>query len=583
MMSTAPSTSARGSWLPLIVVVLTQIQASFAVNALTVSMAGITTDLDTPATSVGTAITAGTFAMAAFILLGAKVGARFGTRGVFQIAVAVHAAAMAGVALSLSPTMLFIAQASSGAVIALIAPALTVFIASNYQGDRQAKAIGLLAAAIPLAGILALLLAGWFAETIGWRWSFALMVALGALNLLLSFRVPKVPAQKNLSIDWAGAFIAATAVILLSFGFSGLNSWGIWEATEQAPFTVLGVSPAPILIIVGLIVGQLFFVWIRSRQQKKQARIFDLRVLASSTELAITACMAIMLFVGTAANFLIPLYMQVVQGLTGIQTSFSIIPYTISIFLASTFVAYLYKSFPPRILAATGFVVVAAALTLIAFTVGGSWGQAFIVIGLVLLGLGQGSIVALVFNTLLSSAPKELAGDVGAWRGLVHNLSGSIGIAVASAFAVALLASSVATAADEHPEISAELISEVNIDNADFLTNGQLEEVLAGTSATETEAAAAMEINEAARLRALQLSLLALAGLALLAIVPATRMPGRIAGELPARLEPDDNDLIDESVPLNPHAESPAASAAIGIRTTTSTSTSTAANGRPSA
>lgn len=220
--------------------------------------------------------------------------------------------------------------------------------------------------------------------------------------------------------------------------------------------------------------------------------------------------------------------------------------------------------------------VVAAALTLIAFTVGGSWGQAFIVIGLVLLGLGQGSIVALVFNTLLSSAPKELAGDVGAWRGLVHNLSGSIGIAVASAFAVSLLASSVATAADEHPEISAELISEVNIDNADFLTNGQLEEVLAGTSATEAEAAAAMEINEAARLRALQLSLLALAGLALLAIVPATRMPGRIAGELPAQLEPDDNDLIDENVPLNPLAAHPPTD------TSTSPVTSTDANGRPS-
>ena len=123
-------------WIPLIVVVMTQIQASFAVNALTVSMAGITTDLDTPATTVGTAITAGTFAMAAFILLGAKIGARFGTRGVFQIAVAIHALAMAGVALSLSPAMLFIAQASSGAVIALIAPALTVFIATNYKGER---------------------------------------------------------------------------------------------------------------------------------------------------------------------------------------------------------------------------------------------------------------------------------------------------------------------------------------------------------------------------------------------------------------------------------------------------------------
>ncbi|MEA9987175.1 MFS transporter [Subtercola sp. RTI3] len=105
-------------------VVLTQIQASFTVNALTVSMQGITTDLDTPATSVGTAITAGTFAMAAFILLGAKIGAKFGSRRVFQIAVVIHGLAMAGLALSISPTMLFIAQAASGAVIALIAPAL---------------------------------------------------------------------------------------------------------------------------------------------------------------------------------------------------------------------------------------------------------------------------------------------------------------------------------------------------------------------------------------------------------------------------------------------------------------------------
>lgn len=557
MSTVAPTNvaSRNASWLPLIVVVLTQVQASFAVNALTVSMAGITTDLNTPATSVGTAITAGTFAMAAFILLGAKIGARFGTRKVFQIAVAVHATAMAGVALSLSPAMLFIAQASSGAVIALIAPALTVFIATNYDGDKQAKAIGFLAAAIPLAGVMALLLAGWFAETIGWRWSFGLMVALGVINLLLSFRLKKVPAQPHLAIDWTGAILAAVSIILLSFGFSGLNAWGVWFATPQAPFDILGVSPAPLLIIIGLIGGQLFFLWVSKRQREQKSRIFDLRVLASGSELAITACMATMLFVGTAANFLIPLYMQVVQGLSGIQTSFSIIPYTISIFLASTFVAYLYKIAPPRVIGSIGFIVVAAALTLIAFTVRGEWGQFFIVVGLVLLGIGQGSIVALVFNTLLSAAPKQLAGDVGAWRGLVHNLSGSVGIAVASAFAVGILASTLQMSAEQHPEISDQLISEVNINDADFLTNSQLEEVLAGTSASEEETTAAISINEDARLLSLKISLLGLAGLALLAIVPATRMPGRIRGELPDQLEPDDPDDIDESVPLNPAAE----------------------------
>ncbi|MGL3807705.1 MFS transporter [Paeniglutamicibacter sp. R2-26] len=539
------SIAEKASWLPLVVVVLTQIQASFAVNALTVSMAGITADLDTPATSVGTAITAGTFSMAAFILLGAKIGARFGTRKVFQIAVAIHAAAMACVALSLSPAMLFIAQASSGAVIALIAPALTVFIATNYKDAQQAKAIGLLAAAIPAAGVLALLLAGWFATTIGWRYSFGLMVVLGALNLLLTFRLKTIPAQPALKIDWTGAMIAAVSIIFLSFGFSGLSGWGLWFATEQAPFNIMGLSPAPLLILLGLIGGQVFFSWIRKRQDAKLPRIFDLRVLASSSELAITACMSIMLFVGTAANFLIPLYMQMVQGRSGIETSFSLIPYTLSIFLASTFVAFLYEKFAPSLIAQTGFVVVAGALCLIAFTIRNDWGQLFVVLGLVLLGLGQGAIVALVFNTLLSSVPKPLAGDVGAWRGLVHNLSGSVGIAVASAFAVGMLASLIATGASTHPDISDELISKVNISDADFMTNAQLEAAIGERAGSDAELAAALEVNADARLRSLQLSLLGLAGLALLAIVPAGRMPRHLQDGLPEQLEPDDLDALD--------------------------------------
>ncbi|RLP77536.1 MFS transporter [Mycetocola tolaasinivorans] len=544
------TTAIRAPWAPLIVVVLTQVQASFAVNALTVSMAGITEDLKTPATSVGTAITAGTFAMAAFILLGAKVGARYGTRRVFQIAVVIHGLAMLGVALSQNAAVLFIAQASSGAVIALIAPALTVFIASNYTGDQQAKAIGLLAAAIPAAGVLALVIAGSFATTIGWRWSFILVVALAVVNLALSFTLKKLPPQPGLTIDWTGALIAAGSIILLSFGFSGLASWGVWNATEQAPFDVLGISPAPLLILAGLIGGQLFFAWLRRRGREGKPRIFDLRVLASGSERAVVACMATMLFVGTAANFLIPLYIQVVQGRTSLETSFSIIPYTLSIFLASTFIAYLYGRFSPRVLAIAGFLVVATALTLLAFTVRGEWGQAFVVIGLILLGIGQGSIVALVFNTLLSAAPRELAGDVGAWRGLVHNLAGSVGIAVASAFAIATLASTISTAATEHPEISPELISRVNFDNTNFLTNEQVYAVLERSGATPEEVVAASEVNADARLRALQISLLGLAAISLLAVVPAGRMPGFRRGSLPEKLEPDDDDPINVPIDL---------------------------------
>ena len=536
MATTAATTEVRASWLPLIVVVLTQIQASFAVNALTVSMAGITTDLNTPATTVGTAITAGTFAMAAFILLGAKLGAKFGSRGVFQIAVIIHGLAMAGVALSVSPAMLFIAQAASGAVIALIAPALVVFIAANFKGRQQAQAIGFLAAAIPAAGVLALLIAGSFASTIGWRYSFALIVGLAAINLILSFRIKKVAPIDGVQIDWIGAFIAAGSIILLSFGFSGLNSWGVLLATPNAPFEILGLSPAPILILLGIVGAQWFFSWTRRRKADGKPQIFDLDVLKSGAERATTLCMSAMLFVGTAANFLIPLYIQIVQGRSSFETSISIIPYTLSIFIASSGVAALYSRFAPRHIARAGFVLVALALIILAFTIRNEWGQFFVVLGLILLGIGQGAIVALVFNTLLSASPKELAGDVGAWRGLVHNISGSVGIAVASVFAVSILSAFISAGIANNPALTPELTAQVNLDNVNYITNGQLNDVLAQTDATPEQVDAAVALNEEARLQGLKVSLLGLAGIALLAIIPAGRMPGFTPGDIPAEL-----------------------------------------------
>lgn len=49
----SPRTTAAASWLPLIVVVLTQVQASFAVNALTVSMGWAERNAVVPITTAG--------------------------------------------------------------------------------------------------------------------------------------------------------------------------------------------------------------------------------------------------------------------------------------------------------------------------------------------------------------------------------------------------------------------------------------------------------------------------------------------------------------------------------------------------
>jgi hypothetical protein len=132
---------------------------------------------------------------------------------------------------------------------------------------------------------------------------------------------------------------------------------------------------------------------------------------------------------------------------------------------------------------------------------------------------------------LVSSSPKELAGDVGALRGVVNNVSSALGAAFAGVVAVGLLSLFIVSAFNQSnlPEI---LRYEINFDKIDFVTNDQLKAVLGQTSATPAEVDEAVQINAAARLSALKATFLILAALALLSIIPSLRLPGYTPVEL---------------------------------------------------
>src|SRR5690348_2094072 len=85
----------RAPWFPLIVIVLAQLQMATGVNALPVSLGPISEDLNAPATAAATALLLYSLCVAAFVMLGAKIGKLVGERRVFQATVVVHGAAMA--------------------------------------------------------------------------------------------------------------------------------------------------------------------------------------------------------------------------------------------------------------------------------------------------------------------------------------------------------------------------------------------------------------------------------------------------------------------------------------------------------
>jgi MFS family permease len=530
----------------MIIIALAQIQMGFNVSALPVSIGGIVEDFDTSPSSVSTALVVYSLAVAGFVMLGAKVGKLIGARLAFQIGVILHGLAMVGMTVSSSAGMMIQMQGIAGLAAAILVPSLVVLIATHYTGGQQAQSLGLLGASQAIAGVLAFLVIGVLGTMFSWRYGFALIVLIAVIVFLLSFRLQPVERYREVKIDWVGAALAALAIILISLGFNNLKTWGMLLATPEAPVSPLGMSPSLIMIVVGVVVGQGFFAWSHRRQARGKSPLLALEVLDSPQERAATYCLFIIAALGPAINFLIPLYIQIVQGLSSLETAVAVIPYSLAIFAATALVVRLFDRWSPRQIGRLGFIVVAVGLAMLAFTIWNDWGTPLVILSLVVIGLGEGALLTLVFNVLVSASPKKLAGDVGALRGTTNNLATGLGTAFASVLSVTLLSLIVVNSLVNNPDIPYSVIEEqVDLDNIDFVSNEQLDDVLSETDLTPVQEAAAVDINVVARLQALKISFLVLASIALLAIIPAGGLPDYVPKEVPAEIAGDTGERIE--------------------------------------
>src|SRR4051812_23019386 len=276
----------HASWVPMIAIALGQMIMSFNVASLPVAMGGMVKSFGVPPTTVATGIVAYSMLVAGFVMLGAKLCQRYGAARVFRFAVVVFCVSQILMTFSPTATLMIAAQALCGASASVIVPSLVALIAENYRGRQQATAVGALGSARAAAGVLAFVIGGILGTYMGWRPVFGILIAVSAIVFLLSFRLKSDEGRPDVTIDMIGVVLAAAAILLISFGFNNLNGWGLALATPNAPFSLLGLSPAPILIVVGIVLGQAFLMWAHKRQQTGRTPLLPLEVIDSSEERA---------------------------------------------------------------------------------------------------------------------------------------------------------------------------------------------------------------------------------------------------------------------------------------------------------
>jgi MFS family permease len=549
-MSTAARPSAdqvKESWMPMIAIALGQALMSFNVASLPVALSGMVESFNVPPTTVATGIVMYSLAVAGLVMLGAKLNQRFGALIVFRAVVALFGAAQVLMTFSPTANLMLTAQLLSGIAGAALVPSLVALIANEYHGKQQATALGALGSARAGAGVLAFLIGGILGTQIGWRPAFGILIVVSGIVLMLSFKLKPTPSRPEVKIDLVGVVLAALGIALFVFGFNNLNRWGLGLANPAAPFDILGASPAPFMIVIGAVLLQAFVFWTRRRAAAGKTPLVALEVLQSPTERAAVYAMFVVVALEGALNFSVPLYIQIIQGRTPIETAIAMLPFNLTVFFSALLIVKFYEKFTPRQIGVGGFVLCTVALLWLAWVVRNDWGAPIVMIGLIIFGIGQGSLVTLLFNVLVSGSPKELAGDVGSIRGTTNNLAAAIGTALSGAVLVGMLSAFILGALAKNPELKSSLQSQIDLDNnITFVSNERLKGALERANIPPAEAKEAIRINEESRLRALKIGLLLAAALSLLAIFPATRLPSYKPGEIPSnpplpKSKPDDD------------------------------------------
>ena len=230
-------------------------------SVMNVSISQIVEDLDTTIQGVQLAITAYTLVMAAFMLVGAKLGDIWGRDRTFAIGLAVYATGSFITAISPNLTVLLFGWSLvEGLGAVLVVPAIAALIAANYEGKERALAYGLIGGVAAAAVAAGPLIGGWVTTTFTWRLVFVGEVVIVAVILLLRKRMkpsprpehPPEPRRRRRGAVRGRPRRSSCSAILQSSTWGWVQPEGRARPSAAREITPLGFSVVPFLILGGL-------------------------------------------------------------------------------------------------------------------------------------------------------------------------------------------------------------------------------------------------------------------------------------------------------------------------------------------
>jgi len=477
--------------------------------------------------------------MAMLMIPGGKAGALIGRRRAFSAGCVIYGAGSLTTALAPNLTVLIVGwSVLEGIGAALILPAIVALVASNFGPGGRPRAYGLVMAAGAVAVAAGPLIGGIAATYFSWRYVFAGEVLIVAVILGLARRVQDAPAGTRPRLDLAGAVLSAAGLGLAVFGVLRSSVWG-WVLPRPGGPAGLGLSPAIVLIIAGVLVLWLFSAWEHRVERRGGEPLVRLAMLGNRQLSGGLVMFFFQFLIQAGLFFTIPLYLSVALGLSAISTGIKIIPLSVTLLIAAAGIPRFFPRVSPRLVVRAGLLSMFAGIVWLFAGIDVHAGAQIVTVPLLLAGAGIGALASQLGAVTVSAVPDEQSPEVGGLQNTATNLGASIGTALAGSLLIAALTASFLHGIEQNPAVPQKVSTQASTELAagiPFLSDAGLQAALTRAGASSQVSHAVLEENTAARLDGLRTAPAALALLTLIALFFSTRIPDQQPGS--ARPQP---------------------------------------------
>jgi EmrB/QacA subfamily drug resistance transporter len=359
-------------------------------------------------------------AMGVLLVVGGRLGDRFGQRRLFLVGMAGFTAASAVCGLSPDAGLLVLARAVQGAFGALLIPQGMAIMTRTFPRDMMRKAFGLFGPLLGLATVGGPILAGFLINAdiggLSWRPIFLINVVLGTAGTAAALRLlPRIDGDRTVTVDGTGAALLAVTMFGLMFGLieGSTDGWGV-------------------LAVAALVVGAAFFGLFARRQTAVADPLIKPSLLRNRGFTSALVVGLLYFAVTSGLVYVISLFVQQALHASAGRAALALLPLTIGIIIAAFAGMALTQRLGRNLVAVGMLLTLAGAGWLLALVLADGTGLSLwsIAPAVLVAGMGMGACFGTIFDIALGDIDPEEAGSAGGSLTAVQQLAAGIGSAV---------------------------------------------------------------------------------------------------------------------------------------------------------